>query len=61
MKAQLVAPVETLGQLKTTLELLQEISDLQNTIDGLYLPVEELYTLLRYVCVCVPVWMSTSY
>ena len=53
MKAQLVAPVETLGQLKTTLELLQEISDLQNTIDGLYLPVEELYTLLRYVCVPV--------
>jgi len=47
MMAQLTTPVETLAQLKTTLELLQEISDLQNTIDDLYLPVERLYALLR--------------
>ena len=53
MRAQLTTPVETLAQLQTTLELLQQISDLQNTVDDLYLPVERLYALLRCVCVCV--------
>ena len=60
MTAQLTTPVKTLAQLKTTLELLQEISDLQNTIDDLCLPVERLYALLRCgvcVCVCVCVYV----
>ena len=47
--AQLNAPVETLHQLKATLELLHHITDLQNVIDNMYYPVEELYQLLRYI------------
>ena len=47
MRSQLTTPVETLQQLRDTLELLQRISDLQNLVDGMYLPVERLYALLR--------------
>ncbi len=47
MLHQLSCPVETLDQLKSTLELLHTITDMQNLIDELYLPVERLYTMLR--------------
>ena len=46
---QLNSPVDTLEQLKSTLDLLHHITDLQNVIDGMYFPVEKLYNLLRYV------------
>ena len=48
MVAQLNAPVDTLKELKSTLELLHHITDLQNVIDSMYFPVEKLYGLLRY-------------
>ena len=47
MFSQLSSPVETLEQLKSTLELLHTITDMQSLIDDVYLPVERLYTLLR--------------
>ena len=47
MRATLQRPVETLPQLRDTLQLLQTISDLQNSIDQHYLPVERMYDLLR--------------
>ena len=47
MSSQLSTPVHTLHHLKETLELLQHITDLQNVMDELYLPVERLYGLLR--------------
>ena len=48
MVTQLNTPVENLEQLKSTLELLHQITDLQNIIDDMYYPVEKLYNLLRY-------------
>ena len=47
MRATLQRPVETLPQVRDTLQLLQTISDLQNSIDQHYLPVERMYDLLR--------------
>ncbi len=47
MLHQLSLPVEKLDQLKSTLELLHTITDMQNLIDELYLPVERLYIMLR--------------
>lgn len=47
MVSQLNAPVHTLDQLKSTLELLHHITDLQNVIDSMYYPVEKMYSLLR--------------
>ena len=51
MVSQLDAPVESLAQLKVTLELLQQITDLQSLIDGVYTPVENQYALLRCACI----------
>ena len=48
MLVQLASPVTTLAHLKSTLELLHTITDMQNVIDEMYLPVERLYALLRY-------------
>lgn len=48
MLSSLRAPVEGLLQLQDTLLLLHHITDLQNVIDDMYLPVEEQYALLRY-------------
>ncbi len=53
MRQQLSSPVESLQQLENTLQLLQQITDLQNVVDGMYLPVERLYTLLRFEEPCV--------
>ena len=47
MVSQLNTPVHTLSQLKSTLDLLHHIADLQNIIDSVYYPVEKLYSLLR--------------
>ena len=64
MCQQLLAPVGGLEQLQLTLKLLGQVEDMQNVVDGLYLPVEKLYQSLKYVssmckgptvCMCVHV------
>ena len=39
--------VLTLDQLNSTLGLLEEIHDMENKIDGVYLPIESMYDKLR--------------
>ena len=47
IRRQLSAEVMDIRDLKMSLETLQEFSELENTIDSSYLPVEQLYFLLR--------------
>ncbi|KAL5457324.1 hypothetical protein EMCRGX_G034572 [Ephydatia muelleri] len=47
MSQQLLAPADNLQQLQCTLKLLGQIEDMQNVVDGLYLPVEKLYQSLK--------------
>ena len=49
MTLTLQQPVETLAQLRACLQLLLDISDLQNSIDDHYVPIERMYELLKYV------------
>jgi dynein heavy chain len=39
--------VQTLEQLNDSLRLLEELSDMENKIDGVYLPIESIYADLR--------------
>ncbi|XP_060567478.1 dynein axonemal heavy chain 5-like [Ruditapes philippinarum] len=39
--------VQTLDQLNSALHLLEELRDMENKIDGIYLPIETMYTKLR--------------
>lgn len=39
--------VQTLEQLNDSLRLLEELSDMENKIDGIYLPIENIYADLR--------------
>ncbi|XP_052807484.1 dynein axonemal heavy chain 5-like isoform X7 [Mya arenaria] len=39
--------VQTLDQLNSTLHLLEELRDMENKIDGIYLPIETMYDKLR--------------
>ena len=48
---RLSQPVVTLDELNSAFKLLQELGDMENTIDDLYLPVENIYAKLRY-CSC---------
>ena len=43
---QLTSEISSLDQLNKVLNLLQELHDLENTIDDLYLPVEVTYKKL---------------
>lgn len=45
---QLSQAVITLDDLNSAFQLLQELSDMENTIDDTYLPVENIYAKLRY-------------
>lgn len=45
---RLSQPVVTLDELNSAFQLLQELSDMENTIDDIYLPVENIYAKLRY-------------
>ncbi|XP_048577711.1 dynein axonemal heavy chain 8 isoform X3 [Nematostella vectensis] len=45
--SRLSQPVVTLDELHSAFELLQELGDMENTIDDVYLPVENIYTKLR--------------
>ena len=49
IRRQVSADVMDIRELKMTLETLHEFSELENTIDSTYLPVEQLYCLLRLV------------
>lgn len=40
--------VVTLEQLNETLRLLDDLRDMEGKVDGLYRPIEDMYTLLRY-------------
>ena len=39
--------VQTLDQLNSALHLLEELRDMENKIDGIYLPIETMYAKLR--------------
>ena len=39
--------VQTLDQLNSALHLLEELRDMENKIDGIYLPIETMYSKLR--------------
>jgi dynein heavy chain len=44
---RLLVNVQTLEQLNDALRLLEELSDMENTIDKIYLPIENIYADLR--------------
>ena len=44
---RLSQPVVTLDELNSAFQLLQELGDMENTIDDIYLPVENIYAKLR--------------
>lgn len=44
---RLSKPVTTLDELNSAFQLLQMLGDMENTIDDVYLPVENLYDKLR--------------
>lgn len=46
---RLSQPVVTLHELNSAFQLLQELGDMENTIDDIYLPVENIYGKLRYM------------
>lgn len=48
MQERLSYKVATLENLNEILNLLQELNDRDNTIDEVYLPVENSYMMLRY-------------
>lgn len=39
--------VQSLDQLNSALQLLEELRDMENKIDGIYLPIETMYEKLR--------------
>ena len=45
---RLSQPVVSLDELNSAFKLLQELGDMENTIDDIYLPVENIYAKLRY-------------
>lgn len=47
MQERLSQKVVTLENLNETIKLLQELSDKDNVIDEVYLPVEKRYIMLR--------------
>ncbi|XP_071818739.1 dynein axonemal heavy chain 5-like isoform X4 [Apostichopus japonicus] len=47
VQSRLQADVTTLDQLNSTLTLLEEVRDMENKIDGIYLPIETIYDNLR--------------
>lgn len=51
---RLSQPVVTLDELNSAFQLLQELGDMENTIDDIYLPVENMYGKLREYNLCLP-------
>lgn len=48
MRNRLELDVGTLDQLNSSVLLLEEVRDMENKIDSIYLPIETLYNKLRY-------------
>jgi dynein heavy chain len=48
VRGRLELNVTNLDQLNSTLQLLEELGDMENKIDDIYLPIENLYAKLRY-------------
>ncbi|XP_069461306.1 uncharacterized protein [Ambystoma mexicanum] len=44
---QLTVPVQSLEELNSSLQLLEELQDMENKIDGVYQPIEDMYEQLR--------------
>ncbi|KAM4694307.1 uncharacterized protein O3C94_004765 [Discoglossus pictus] len=51
---QLTIPVESLEQLNSCLTLLEEIQDMENKIDEVYKPIEDMYEQLRFYQLRIP-------
>lgn len=47
VKGRLENHVQSLDQLNSALVLLEELRDMENKIDGIYLPIETMYAKLR--------------
>ena len=47
IKTRLTAEVVTLDQLNGTLNWLEEVRDMENKVDKIYLPIETMYADLR--------------
>lgn len=47
VRQRLELTVANLDQLNSTLQLLEELRDMENKIDGIYLPIETMYAKLR--------------
>ena len=47
VRNRLELDVITLDQLNSALHLLEELRDMENKIDGIYLPIETMYAKLR--------------
>jgi hypothetical protein len=47
VRQRLELPVVSLDQLNSTLHLLEEVRDMENKIDDIYLPIESNYAKLR--------------
>ena len=49
VRQRLELTVVSLDQLNSTLHLLEEVRDMENKIDDIYLPIESNYAMLRYI------------
>ena len=49
VQTRLEQHVQTLDQLNSALHLLEELRDMENKIDGIYLPLETMYLKLRWI------------
>ena len=49
VRQRLELNVQNLDQLNSTLQLLEELRDMENQVDDIYLPIENMYAKLRYV------------
>ena len=47
VRSRLELHVTNLDQLNSTLQLLEELSDMENKVDDIYLPIENMYSKLR--------------
>ena len=49
VRQRLELTVTNLDQLNSTLQLLEELRDMENKVDDIYLPIENMYAKLRWV------------
>ncbi|XP_078503742.1 dynein axonemal heavy chain 5-like [Lissotriton helveticus] len=51
---QLTVPVQSLEELNSSLQLLEEVQDMEHNIDGVYRPIEDMYEQLRSYDLRIP-------